>query len=178
MWIQEHEAAVRRWIKAWNAHDLDAVQELLAPDFVRHDANLPDVVGPAAERDFILGVFGAFPDISSNRNSSPPKATSWSPHEPGIGLRTTHRPERRNAEACSSARSRAINRFCRHTQPHDRPKWTLRLLRDCPDEKQPPDLKTPHRHRPYGLNPSIQTRPGRRGPYTTSWAHEVALTLG
>jgi ketosteroid isomerase-like protein len=48
MSIQEHEAAVRRWIKAWNAHDLDAVQELLAPDFVRHDANLPDVVGPAA----------------------------------------------------------------------------------------------------------------------------------
>ena len=63
MSLQEHEAAVRRWIKAWNAHDLDAVQKLLAPDFVRHDANLPEVVGPPAERDFMVGVFGAFPDI-------------------------------------------------------------------------------------------------------------------
>jgi hypothetical protein len=73
------------------------------------------------------------------------------------------------------ARSTASAGIRSHTIGQTR---TLRLLRDCPDEKQPPDLKTPHRHRPYGLNPSIQTRPGRRGPYTTSWAHEVALTLG
>lgn len=63
MSVQEQELAVRRWIEAWNAHDLDAVEEFLVPDFVRHDANLPQVVGPAAQRDFMLGVFGAFPDI-------------------------------------------------------------------------------------------------------------------
>ncbi len=63
MSVQEHEVAVRRWIEAWNAHDPDAVEKLLTPDFVRHDANLPEVVGPAAQRDFMLGVFGAFPDI-------------------------------------------------------------------------------------------------------------------
>jgi hypothetical protein len=33
--------------------DLDAAEELLAPEFVRHDANLPDVVGPQAERQHI-----------------------------------------------------------------------------------------------------------------------------
>ena len=63
MSVDEHEVAVRRWIEAWNAHDPDAVEELLVPDFVRHDANLPEVVGPAAQRDFMGGVFGAFPDI-------------------------------------------------------------------------------------------------------------------
>ncbi len=63
MSVQEHEAVIRRWIEAWNAHDLDAADRLLSPDFVRHDANLPEVLGPAAQRDFLRGVFRAFPDI-------------------------------------------------------------------------------------------------------------------
>ena len=63
MSVQEQEDAVRRWIAAWNAQDLDRAGQLLSPDFVRHDANLPEVVGPAAQRDFLRGVFSAFPDI-------------------------------------------------------------------------------------------------------------------
>jgi steroid delta-isomerase-like uncharacterized protein len=63
MTAAEHKAVVRRWVAAWNAQDLDAAEALLAPEYVRHDANLPDVVGPQAERQFIAGALGAFPDL-------------------------------------------------------------------------------------------------------------------
>ena len=45
---EDPKAVIRRWVEMWNAQDLDAAEELLAPEFVRHDANLPDVVGPQA----------------------------------------------------------------------------------------------------------------------------------
>jgi steroid delta-isomerase-like uncharacterized protein len=49
---------------AWNSKDIDTAVELLAPEYVRHDANLPDVVGPRAQRDFLDGMFRAFPDLT------------------------------------------------------------------------------------------------------------------
>jgi len=36
---------------------------LLKSDYVRHDANLPDIVGPQAERQFIVTALTAFPDL-------------------------------------------------------------------------------------------------------------------
>ena len=63
MSTEEQKTAIRRWIEAWNTKDMDAAVELLAPDYVRHDANLPEVVGPQAQREFLAGVFGAFPDL-------------------------------------------------------------------------------------------------------------------
>jgi steroid delta-isomerase-like uncharacterized protein len=57
------KAVIRRWVEMWNAQDLDAAEELLAPEFVRHDANLPDVVGPQAERQYIADNLTAFPDL-------------------------------------------------------------------------------------------------------------------
>jgi steroid delta-isomerase-like uncharacterized protein len=90
MSAQENEVAVRRWIEAWNAHDVDAVEGLLVPDFVRHDANLPDVAGPAGQRDFMLGVFGAFPDI----RFEPQHLTAQGDIVVArIGVRGTHRGE-------------------------------------------------------------------------------------
>jgi steroid delta-isomerase-like uncharacterized protein len=59
----ENEAVVRRWVAAWNEQDPDAAEGLLTPGYVRHDANAPDVVGPAAERRFIAGALAAFPDL-------------------------------------------------------------------------------------------------------------------
>ena len=55
---------IRRWMDAWNAKDIDTAVELLAPEYVRHDANLPDLVGPPAQRDFLKGMFRAFPDLT------------------------------------------------------------------------------------------------------------------
>ncbi len=63
MAAQEHEQIVRRWFDAWNTQDVETAISLLSTDFVRHDANLPEVVGPPAQREFLLGVFRAFPDI-------------------------------------------------------------------------------------------------------------------
>jgi predicted ester cyclase len=60
---EDPKAVIRRWVEAWNAQDLDAAEELLAPEFVRHDANLPDVVGPQAERQHIADDLAAFPDL-------------------------------------------------------------------------------------------------------------------
>jgi len=60
---QDPKAVIRRWVEAWNAQDLDAAEELLAAEFVRHDANLPDVVGPQTERQYIADTLTAFPDL-------------------------------------------------------------------------------------------------------------------
>jgi steroid delta-isomerase-like uncharacterized protein len=54
------EAVVRRWVAAWNRGDVEAAVALLSPAYVRHDANLPEVVGPEAEKQFMHGVLAAF----------------------------------------------------------------------------------------------------------------------
>ena len=63
MSVEEQSAVIHRWIESWNSKDLDAIEDLLASDYVRHDANLPDVDGPAAQLEFIAGVLSAFPDL-------------------------------------------------------------------------------------------------------------------
>ena len=63
MSVQENSAVIRRWIDTWNNQDLDAAADLLAPDYLRHDANLPDVNGPTAQLEFMSGIFSAFPDL-------------------------------------------------------------------------------------------------------------------
>jgi steroid delta-isomerase-like uncharacterized protein len=63
MSADEHKAVINRWVQAWNDHDVDAAIGLLAEEYVRHDANLPEVVGPQAERHFISAVLASFPDL-------------------------------------------------------------------------------------------------------------------
>jgi predicted ester cyclase len=58
-----NEDLVRRWIEVWNTGDLDAVDDLLAPDFVRHAPDSPEVRGPAAERQLIATYLAAFSDL-------------------------------------------------------------------------------------------------------------------
>ena len=60
---EDAKAVIRRWLEAWNTQDLDAAEELLAPEFIRHDAKRPDVVGPPAERQHIAEDLAAFPDL-------------------------------------------------------------------------------------------------------------------
>jgi steroid delta-isomerase-like uncharacterized protein len=61
--VEENKEVVRRWLEAWNTKDLNAAEVLLAPDYVRHDANIPDIVGPQAQLQFIAVVLAAFPDV-------------------------------------------------------------------------------------------------------------------
>ena len=63
MSAEDQNAIVRRWVDAWNKQDLDVAESLLTPDYVRHDANLPEMNGPAAQREFIAGILSAFPDL-------------------------------------------------------------------------------------------------------------------
>ena len=63
MSVEQQNAVIHRWIEAWNRQDLDVVEDLLASDYVRHDANLPDVNGSIAQLEFIAGVLRAFPDL-------------------------------------------------------------------------------------------------------------------
>lgn len=63
MSAEENKAIVRRWVEIWNTKDLDAVEDLLTPDYVRHDPNAPEISGAAAEAQFVGMVLTAFPDM-------------------------------------------------------------------------------------------------------------------
>jgi steroid delta-isomerase-like uncharacterized protein len=88
--VESDVAVIRRWVEAWNAHDVDAAVELLAPDFARHDANLPEVAGTSAQRAFLTGLFRAFPDMHIDIAQSIAQADTVAIR---IVVRATHRDE-------------------------------------------------------------------------------------
>ena len=61
----ETKGIARRLLEeAFNSGNLDVVDELLAPEFVNHDAALPEpTVGVAAAKASIAGYRAAFPDL-------------------------------------------------------------------------------------------------------------------
>ena len=63
MSTEQNKAVVRHWVEVWNSQNVAAVDELVAPDYVRHDPNIPDVHGAEAEKQLISIVLAAFPDI-------------------------------------------------------------------------------------------------------------------
>jgi steroid delta-isomerase-like uncharacterized protein len=63
MSVEEQSAVVNEWIEAWNKQDLAAARELLTHDYVRHDANLPEVSGRHNAVDFVSSVWSSFPDL-------------------------------------------------------------------------------------------------------------------
>ncbi len=61
----ENKAIARRLLEeAFNAGNIDVVDELVATGFINHDAALPEAtVGPAAAKASIKGYRTAFPDL-------------------------------------------------------------------------------------------------------------------
>jgi steroid delta-isomerase-like uncharacterized protein len=62
-------ALIRRLHELWTAGDLDAVEEVYAPDFVGHFApssHLPERLGQAGAREGIRRIKAAFPDWSED----------------------------------------------------------------------------------------------------------------
>ena len=62
---EENKALVLRLVaEVWNAGDLDVIDELLAPEWVRHDPSAPEELrGPDGFRRFVEMYRGAFPDL-------------------------------------------------------------------------------------------------------------------
>lgn len=52
------------WIvdQAWNHGNVDALDEILAPEYIQHQPPRPDIVGLAAFKQHILGTRAAYPD--------------------------------------------------------------------------------------------------------------------
>ena len=65
MSAESNKALARRLLEeAFNAGNIDVVDELLTTDFVNHDAALPQaMVGPDAAKASIQGYRSAFPDL-------------------------------------------------------------------------------------------------------------------
>jgi steroid delta-isomerase-like uncharacterized protein len=64
MSLEENKALVRRWVALWNTGNSGAVDELVTPDYVRHDPNGPEIRGPEAERRLVEMYLAAFPDLT------------------------------------------------------------------------------------------------------------------
>lgn len=64
---QENEAVVRRAFEEIAQGKLEVADEIIAPEFVRHDlgANFPDVTGPEGVKRLIGALRVAFPDIET-----------------------------------------------------------------------------------------------------------------
>jgi steroid delta-isomerase-like uncharacterized protein len=54
--------ADRVWEEVWHQGDLERIEELFAPDFVRHDPGR-EIHGPEENRRFMKGFRAAFPDL-------------------------------------------------------------------------------------------------------------------
>ncbi len=65
MSTQQNKDVVRRVIEdLFNQGNLDVVEDLIAPDYVNHDPNMPeDVRGPEGFREYVAAYRAAFPDM-------------------------------------------------------------------------------------------------------------------
>jgi steroid delta-isomerase-like uncharacterized protein len=59
----ELEAAIERYNEAWNAHDLDAIMAMHAPDMVFHNHTAGEEANGEEVRDHIAAIFRTWPDI-------------------------------------------------------------------------------------------------------------------
>lgn len=57
------EAAIARYNEAWNAHDLDAIVAMHAPDMVFENHTASETAEGDAVRDHIGAIFAAWPDL-------------------------------------------------------------------------------------------------------------------
>ena len=62
-----YERSDKVWLSAWNEGQLDALDEIYAPNFVRHQPPFPDVVGLEAYKKYIAGVRASYPDFHLTR---------------------------------------------------------------------------------------------------------------
>lgn len=66
------EACRRVLTKVWQGGELDICDEVFTEDFVRHDANGPDAIGPKGYKDLVSKTRQAFPDLRVEINDLTP----------------------------------------------------------------------------------------------------------
>jgi steroid delta-isomerase-like uncharacterized protein len=57
------EAAIGRYNDAWNAHDVDAIMAMHAPDMVFHNHTAGEQAQGEAVREHVAAIFAGWPDI-------------------------------------------------------------------------------------------------------------------
>ena len=63
MFAGENEAVVRRYIEeVWNRHNIDAVDEIMSPDYLNHAASAEYQPGITGVKHVLSWLFGVFPD--------------------------------------------------------------------------------------------------------------------
>lgn len=96
---EENKAIVRRYLEtAWNKRDPTIVDELVAPDFVQHAANVPP--GRDGIKKFFEGAYNGFPDahftldnIMAEGNQVATRFTvTGTQHGPFLGIPPTGKP--------------------------------------------------------------------------------------
>jgi steroid delta-isomerase-like uncharacterized protein len=61
---EEAKALVERELEIWNEGNLALADELIAPDYVRHEADKPeDIVGIDAYKEYVTNVRTTYPDL-------------------------------------------------------------------------------------------------------------------
>jgi predicted ester cyclase len=70
-----------RWEKAdgagWNEGNVDGLDEVAAPNFVRHSPPFPDIVGLAAYKKYLLDVHASYPDVQLTTDESIYQGDVW-----------------------------------------------------------------------------------------------------
>jgi predicted ester cyclase len=65
MSVEQNKAIIRRWIDVWNTGELEPLEEIIAPDYVRHGegTTLRPESGPEWYKQQIAGARRAMPDF-------------------------------------------------------------------------------------------------------------------
>ena len=65
MSVEQNKAIVQRaYEEVWNQGNLDAADEFVAPEIIRHDPGTPDVTGGLeAHKQLVASIHAAFPDL-------------------------------------------------------------------------------------------------------------------
>ena len=62
--LEEMTALMERGLPIWNEGNLNLIDELYAPEFVRHSAGVGDVVGPDGMKGYVTELRTGFPDFN------------------------------------------------------------------------------------------------------------------
>ncbi len=60
---ESNKAAKRKYLDAFNAQNLDVIDELFAPDYVLHMAGSPDLKGAESLKQMVAGSFAALSEM-------------------------------------------------------------------------------------------------------------------